>query len=103
MQLPKNPPHRPFRQDGAKPSQIAVPDQAATIAQAIALAADHATITVRGGEYREALEISRPLNLLGAEAAEVVILAPSDQMSALVINNTKGVRLERLSSGILAT
>jgi parallel beta-helix repeat protein len=80
----------------AKQSNLTVPDDLPTIAQAIAQAADHATIHLRSGEYRESLEITRALTLTCEKDAEAVIVSPSDQVSTLTITNSKGVRLEHL-------
>lgn len=75
---------------------LTVPDDMPTIAAAIAKASEGATINIRGGEYRESVEISRPVTIVGSEKAEVVLIAPSDKVSALSVKNTKSVYLHRL-------
>lgn len=80
-----------------RPSELIVPDTVPTIAEAIQKAADGETITVRGGEYRENLLISKPVHIMGSDqAGGVVILAPSVSESAVTIENTGGVYLKNL-------
>lgn len=101
---------------------VTVPDDVASIDQAIALVSEGGTVTVKGGEYGEFLRITKPLALKGIggpllyepivvdSTRDVVIdgfrmvISPPGTETALTIYNSTGVNVEDMAimdSGVI--
>ena len=72
---------------------VRVPQDYASIAEAIAVAPDYAVIEVGAGAYREALVINQPLTLLAADDAQVTLIAPDD-VAVITVVDTESVTIE---------
>jgi F-box protein 11 len=67
------------------PALVRVPEQHASIAEALAAAPDGATIEIAPGAYSESVTINRPVNLRGG-AGDVIINGQSDQPIITIID-----------------
>ena len=75
---------------------IHVPDDYATITEALAAAPDHAVIEIAGGTYPETLIVTRPVSLRAAGNGEV-LLAPAADEPVIAITDTQAVTIEGLT------
>lgn len=77
---------------------INVPQDFAAIQDAISAAAPGATVQLSDGVYEETVFIDKPLTLTAAPGADVTLLGnPSDNLSALVIENAFDVLIEGIT------
>ena len=81
---------------GAFASELSVPGQYATIAQAIAAAPADAVIQLGPGTYAGPLLITKPLSLVGAPSGASRVLA-ADGTAVIAVRGVRGVRLQGLA------
>ena len=98
----------------AEPKTIVVPDDYATIQEAVDAASDGDTVFVKNGIYNEPIEIHKPLTLLGEDSQNTileipmirywpprVILVNADNVTVSgfnIINSDIGIWLDKLDS-----
>jgi Right handed beta helix region len=79
------------------PATLSVPQNYATIQAAIDAAPEWAIIRVAPGVYREALQIDKPLDLVGSGAGATVIQIDDDNTSAITVEKTHDVIIKNLT------
>jgi len=81
---------------GANPAMLQVPGDYQTIAAALMAAPEGGVIQLASGEYREQVEITRGVTLLGPAQGEAVVLGDPDA-PGIHVHDTAGVTIQGLT------
>jgi hypothetical protein len=81
---------------GPATALIRVPEDAATIQEAVDFVQDGGTVLVSAGTYEEAVEINRGVTIEASGADAVMIAPPEGALHAVTVTTTEAVSLRRL-------